>query len=81
MAPQAEQQSNKSSLQHAQQAQQATKKPTSTRGFAAMDAEKHKKVSAQGGRASQQQQHNARLNKTSSAPPHMPEPKDLDKDL
>ncbi len=35
-------------------------KPTSTRGFAAMDAEKHRKVSAQGGRASQQQQHGDR---------------------
>ncbi len=35
-------------------------KPTSTRGFAAMDPEKHKKVSSQGGRASQQQQHSTR---------------------
>ncbi len=68
MAPQAEQQSNKPSQQH-QQAQQAVgKKPTSTRGFAAMDAEKHKKVSAEGGRASQQQQHNARQAQQSHQP-------------
>lgn len=62
MAIHSEQQSNRPSQQPIQaQAQQgAAKKPTSTRGFAAMDAEKHRKVSAEGGRASQQQQHNAR---------------------
>lgn len=62
MAIQSEQQSNRSAQQQQvqqAQAQQPTKK-TSTRGFAAMDAEKHKKVSAQGGRASQQQQHSTR---------------------
>ena len=46
--------------QFSQQQKSAGQKPTSTRGFAAMDAEKHRKVSAEGGRASQQQQHNAR---------------------
>jgi hypothetical protein len=53
-----QQQSNQSSAIQAQS--QAPKKPTSTRGFAAMDAEKHKRVSAQGGRASQQTQQGAR---------------------
>ena len=56
MAIQSGQQSN----QATDQQRPAGQKPTSTRGFAAMDAEKHKKVSAEGGRASQQTQHSTR---------------------
>ncbi|MBC7754899.1 MAG: hypothetical protein H7Z71_11725 [Moraxellaceae bacterium] len=56
MAIQSGQQSN----QATEQQRPAGQKPTSTRGFAAMDAEKHKKVSSQGGRASQQTQHTTR---------------------
>ena len=49
-------------INHSPQQNKSTtgQKPTSTRGFAAMDAEKHRKVSAQGGRASQIQQHENR---------------------